>query len=47
MQLRMGPMSGDFVIEGTVGEDGAIQGTFEGSGFVPFSAFEGTRAGDN
>ena len=47
MQLRMGPMSGDFVIEGTVGEDGAIRGTFEGSGFVPFSAFEGTRAGDN
>ena len=47
MQLRMGPMSGDFVIEGTVGEDGAIQGKFEGSGFVPFSGFEGTRAGDN
>ncbi len=47
MQLRLGPMGGDFVVAGTVADDGAIQGEFEGDGMVPFSAFEGTLAGDN
>ena len=47
MQLRLGPMGGDFVVAGTVADDGAIQGEFEGDGMVPFSAFEGMLAGDN
>jgi mono/diheme cytochrome c family protein len=46
MQMRLGPMGGDFVVKGTV--DGSdINGGFEGEGVVPFSAFEGRLTGDN
>ena len=43
MQMRLGPMSGDFVVKGQV-DDGAISGDFEGTGMVPFSSFEGALA---
>ena len=43
MQMRLGPMSGDFVVKGQV-DDGAISGDFEGTGMVPFSWFEGALA---
>ena len=40
MQIRLGPMGGDFVVKGQV-DNGAISGDFEGSGMIPFSSFEG------
>ena len=47
MKLRLGPISSDFAVTGTVGADGAIQGTFEviGDGISPFQGFEGELAG--
>ncbi len=46
MQLRLGPIGGQFVVTGEVAADGGIQGDFEaqGGGFAPFSTFEGARA---
>jgi len=41
MQFRLGPMGGNFVVEGTVDAEGVIEGTFTGGGFVPFSNFQG------
>ena len=43
MQMRLGPMGGDFVVSGQV-DNGTISGDFEGSGMVPFSSFEGMLA---
>ena len=47
VQMRLGPIGGNFVVSGTVSEDGTIRGDFEsdGAGTVPFSAFEGARTG--
>ena len=47
MQMRLGQISGRFLVSGEVDTDGVIQGMFEaqGGGFSMFSAFEGTRAG--
>ena len=47
MKLRLGPIKSDFVVTGAVGDDGAIEGTFEvqGNGISPFQGFEGTLAG--
>ena len=43
MQMRLGPIGGDFVVSGHV-DNGTISGDFEGSGMVPFSSFEGMLA---
>ena len=45
--MRLGPIGGNSVVNGTVSEDGTIRGDFEsaGAGTAPFSAFEGARTG--
>ena len=46
MQMRLGRISGDFVVSGEVQADGAIQGTFDAQGgFSPFQQFQGIQAG--
>ena len=43
MQMRLGPIAGDFVVKRQV-VNGAISGDFEGTGMMPFSSFEGALA---
>ena len=45
MKMRLGPMSGDFIVKGHVDND-LIRGDFDGAGMVPFSSFEGIRPGN-
>ena len=46
MQMRLGRISGDFVVSGEVQADGAIQGTFDAQGgFSPFQQFQGIQTG--
>ena len=46
IQMRLGPMGGDFVVKGMLDGSG-INGEFEGDGMVPFSACEGQLTGDS
>ena len=47
VQMTLGPIGGNFVVNGTVSEDGTIRSGFksDGAGTVSFSSFEGARTG--